>query len=338
MSDLTLDQAFADFLTDAVAGSRLTRRTYRTALNALAAFLREEGVEPATAPVAELTVERALRWGTWLMHQHVRPTGEAGLSKRTLHTYLSALARLMRYLHARRLLALPGPELTRFHEGLRDIRRGQKPPQLLPHPPTPQQVEALIRAAREAEAPRDDLRAELRRLRNIAILETLRSSGLRVGELVKMRRKDLRHEDQSAWIVGKGDKERQVFFDATAWRAVQVYLEARRALDGASGRALGDLPVFARHDRKAGNRILPMSTEAVETVLKELAKAAGLEAAGITPHSLRHYFATRIYQATRDLAVTQDALGHSTPTTTRVYAKLDDEAVREAHRLAFGGR
>jgi site-specific recombinase XerD len=205
-------------------------------------------------------------------------------------------------------------------------------------PPPPEQMDKLIATARTAEATPDDERAELRRLRNVAIVETLRTSGLRVGELVKMRRKDLRPADHSAWIVGKGDKERQVFFDAEAWRAIHTYLEKRQIHDGATGRPLSDLPVFARHDRKASTHILPMSTEAVEVMLTELVKAADLAAVGITPHALRHYFATRIYQATHDLAVTQDALGHSTPTTTRVYAKLDDRAVRDAHEEAFGKR
>lgn len=338
MSDYTLNNAFEDFLNDAMAGSRLTQRTYRTALNALAAFLLEEGVVAETAPVDELTLDRALRWSTWLLNEHVQPDGKVGVSKRSLHTYLAALTGLIRYLNTNNRLSFPGPDLERFKDWLRYVRRSQRLPQLLPHPPTPEQMDALVQAARTAEARPDDERAELRRLRNIAIVEALRTSGLRVGELVKMRRKDLRAEDHSAWIVGKGDKERQVFFDAAAWHAIHAYLEHRQVHDGASGRALGDLPVFARHDRKAGARILPMSTEAVEEVLKELAEAAGLAAAGITPHALRHYFATRIYQATHDLAVTQDALGHSSPATTRVYAKLDDRAVRNAHEEAFGKR
>ncbi|MCC7354106.1 MAG: tyrosine-type recombinase/integrase [Anaerolineae bacterium] len=338
MPDYTLSNAFEDFLNDAMTGSRLTQRTYRTALNALAAFLLQEGVVAETAPVSELTIDRAQRWSTWLLNEHVQPNGKVGVSKRSFHTYLAALAGLIRYLNMNNRLSFSGPELEHFKDRLRYVRRSQKLPQLLPHPPTPEQMDALVQAAHTAEATPDDQRAELRRLRNVAIVEALHTSGLRVGELVKMRRKDLRPEDRSAWIVGKGDKERQVFFDAAAWRSIHTYLEYRQVHDGATGRALGDLPVFARHDRKAGKRILPMSTEAVEEVLKELAGAAGLAAAGITPHALRHYFATRIYQATHDLAVTQDALGHSTPATTRVYAKLDDRAVRDAHEEAFGKR
>jgi site-specific recombinase XerD len=98
---------------------------------------------------------------------------------------------------------------------------------------------------------------------------------------------------------------------------------------------LSDLPVFARHDKKAGSKVLPLSTQSVQNTIRRLAERAGLGAKGITPHALRHYFATRIYQTTHDLAVTQTALGHASPNTTRIYAKLEDNAVRNAHRDAF---
>jgi len=72
-----------------------------------------------------------------------------------------------------------------------------------------------------------------------------------------------------------------------------------------------------------------------ERVIRKLAHAARLEDRGITPHALRHYFGTRIYQVTGDLAVTQTAMGHTSPVTTRIYAKLNDGAVKEAHEKAF---
>lgn len=329
MSDLTLNDAFQRFLMDAMVGAEHTRRTYRTALRALEEYLRDLDIDPETTPVTKLDVARALNWSTWLQEKR-------GISNRTLHTYLAALARFMRYLQIHQLGNLSGPDMVRFQDGLRQLRRSQSLPQLLPHPPTLEQVEQLRRTAREMPATSDDQRAELRRLRDIAILETLRSSGMRVGELVSIKRKQLRAEDRSAWVVGKGGKERQIFFDADAWHSVQTYLKARQPVDASSGRALGDLPVIARHDKKSGKRVLPMSTGAVERVLSKLTAASGLAAMGITPHSLRHYFATRIYQTTRDLAVTQTALGHSSPTTTRIYAKLEDDAVRVAHDAAFG--
>lgn len=80
---------------------------------------------------------------------------------------------------------------------------------------------------------------------------------------------------------------------------------------------------------------MPLSTESVQNTIRARLNPPGSADRGITPHALRHYFATRMYQTTRDLAVTQTALGHSSPATTRIYAKLEDDAVRNAHREAF---
>jgi len=216
------------------------------------------------------------------------------------------------------------------------VRRNQRPPDLLPHPPKPEELEALVEAARERPLRREDDRRELlAKLRDIAIVEVLRCTGLRVGELVKITRKQLDEEERGTWVVGKRGKVRRVYFDERAWAATRRYLLERQVYDGNSGRPIAELPVFARHDRRAGERVLPLTPESVQNTIRGLAERADLAAKGITPHALRHYFATRIYQTTRDLAVTQTALGHSNPNTTRIYAKLEDDAVRDAHRRAF---
>lgn len=322
------------FLGDAMLGASQTRAAYRTALNAFVLYLEQEHETDAkTALPQALTVDQILTWPTWLLD-------ERGVSQRTLQTYLAALVRYVEFLQIRDWLEFSGQQAVRLREGLRRTHKAQRPPQLLPHPPTAAQVQQLIEAARQRAVPPDNERASLARLRDIALIEVLRCTGLRISEAVGLKRKQLRQEVEgayTAWIVGKGRKERQVFFDAQAWRAVQTYLEARKALDGATGRPLGELPVFARHDKRAGGKILRLSTEAVERTFQTLTAAAGLGDAGITPHALRHFFATKVYQTTHDLSVTQTALGHSSPVTTRVYAKLEDGAVRAAHQAAFGG-
>jgi site-specific recombinase XerD len=103
--------------------------------------------------------------------------------------------------------------------------------------------------------------------------------------------------------------------------------------DGASGRSLTSLPLFSRHDKGAGKKVLPISTNTVRKAINDLCQFAGLDEA-ITPHLFRHRFATGVLSATRDLAATQDLLGHASPTTTRIYAKLTDEDTAEAHREA----
>ena len=227
-------------------------------------------------------------------------------------------------------------ELARFHDGVKRVRRNQRPPDLLPHPPRPEEMEALVTAAREKPLRREnDPRELLAKLRDIAIVEVLRCTGLRVGELVKISRKQLEDEERAAWVVGKRGKVRKVYFDERAWSSMRRYLLERQVYDGGSGRPIAELPVFARHDRRAGAQVLSLTPESVQNTIRKLAERADLAAKGITPHALRHYFATRIYQTTHDLAVTQTALGHSSPNTTRIYAKLEDDAVRNAHRQAF---
>ena len=277
----------------------------------------------------DLDVDRLLAFSTWLLE-------EASIGQRTLTTYLAAMMAWVSYLQVRGWLPFTPQELARLQEGIKRVRRNQRPPELMPHPPRPEEMELLVSAARETVLRRpDDPRERLAKLRDIAIVETLRCTGLRVGELVSLSRKQLEDQDRAVWVVGKGNKVRRVYFDERSWDAIHRYLRARQQVDGATGRPLSELPVFARHDRKAGSKILPLSTQSVQNTIRRLAETAGLGAKGITPHALRHYFATRIYQTTHDLAVTQTALGHASPNTTRIYAKLEDNAVRDAHREAF---
>jgi site-specific recombinase XerD len=180
-------------------------------------------------------------------------------------------------------------------------------------------------------------RKKLIRLRTIAIVEALLSSGMRVGELVRLERGHLMYDLRGAMVkYGKGKKDREVLFSERAWAAIQTYLRARQ--DGVQKGPLSSLPVFSRHDRGAGRRVLPLSTRSVQDTFFSLASGAGiLERFHLTPHTLRHYFATEFLSQTGDLALTQYALGHASPATTRIYAKTKREDYRRAHRQVFGG-
>jgi len=317
------------YLDDAATGSSFTRRTYRTAMNRFQAYLIEKRTPPDSSEVDRLDVDRMLGFATWLVD-------DAKIGQRSLHTYLAGLVGWVNFLQVRGWLPFTPQELARFQDGVKRVRRNQRPPDLLPHPPRAEEMVALIDAARETPLRREnDPRELLAKLRDIAMVEVLRCTGLRVGELVKITRKQLDEEDRAAWVVGKRGKVRKVYFDERAWTSMHRYLLERQVCDGGSGRPIAELPVLARHDRRAGAQVLSLTPESVQNTIRKLAERADLAAKGITPHALRHYFATRIYQTTRDLAVTQTALGHSNPNTTRIYAKLEDDAVRNAHRQAF---
>jgi site-specific recombinase XerD len=328
-STATVAQAIEAFRRDlSIRRSPHTVEAYTTALRHFEAFCADAHLPADEMPVSDVTPDMALSFVRWL--QATNP-----VSPTTLDNYLSAVSRFYRWLMLEGEAGFVAADHARLLERLADVR-GRRPPRPLPRVPTEDAVQAVLEAAYAAPLPDQPntpqgRRATLRRLRNIALLEVLRSTGARVGEVVSLRRGDLEFSRQAAIVTGKGRKQRLVYFDDKAWGALSHYLKTRQ--DGASGRSLSSLPLFARHDRGAGRKILPISTNTVRAAVNEACRAAGLDEA-ITPHLLRHRFATGVLSATRDLAATQDLLGHASPTTTRIYARLTDEDTAEAHRLA----
>ena len=148
--------------------------------------------------------------------------------------------------------------------------------------------------------------------------------------VVALRMGAVDRKAHTARVIGKGGKERNIFFDDVAWRAVADYLEARGTPDSDAA------PVFARHNAMTVHRLLalPITTDTVRDVLHALCAAAKVDIP-LTPHWLRHWFATRILESTNDLALTQDMLGHASPATTRIYAQVSTKRMRAAHAQAF---
>lgn len=328
---MTIDQAIDHFLRDLSIGrAQRTVRTYATALNHFREFLdTEASLDPATAPVTQLTDDHALDWVRWLDRE------QPDLARISLSTYITALLRFYSHLIVEGFTALSAEKHAQLRARLQTIR-GRVPRHQLPKVPATEIVARILAAARTAVHDPEDRRQRLRYLRSIAIVEMLRSTGMRVGELVSLRRRDLAPHDHTAIVTGKGNKQRVVYFDDSAWRALEAYLAARA--DGTSGQALARLPVLARHDKGAGTRTLPISTNTVRHTLGDLINLAGVQEHGVTPHSFRHYFATAVLEATGDLGATQDLLGHASPSTTRIYAQLSSDTLRRAHEKAFGTR
>lgn len=325
MSILDAIDRFLNYLS--AGQSERTVKTYEAALNRFREYLSEAGLLPLGTPAADLTVDQAIDFVHWLLGEHFQGRE---VPRSTLRTYLSSMSRFYDYLLRERLADISAADHQRMRDSYRDFRKGYHRP--LPKLPPEEAVKRLIAAGRSRQMDRDDQGAHLRRLRDIAILEILRATGMRVGELVALRRGDLDYRNQAAIVHGKGNRERVVYLDDRAWQALGVYLEARR--DGARGRALYELPVVARHNRGASKEVLPVSTNTIRHVFEDCRKLAGIEQP-LTPHSLRHAFATKVLEATGDLAAVQDLLGHSSPTTTRIYAKVTSRRLHEAHQRAF---
>lgn len=178
----------------------------------------------------------------------------------------------------------------------------------------------LARAVEEAESTEP---GRTGRLRMLALLELLYATGMRVSELVSLPAKVLDHEGRFLMIRGKGNKERLVPLSRSAIAALAAY-GAARAADAPQDRH-ADSPWLFPSSSKEG--YLPRQVFARD--LKELAARAGIRVATISPHVLRHAFASHLLQNGADLRVVQELLGHSDISTTQIYTHVLEERLRE---------
>jgi integrase/recombinase XerD len=159
-------------------------------------------------------------------------------------------------------------------------------------------------------------------LRDRALLELAYASGLRVSELLGLDVENLDLEGRWVVVVGKGGKERFVPFGGAAARSLERYLEGAR-------------PRLARHGRQGAlfvsRRGRRLGRVGFWKSLAGYARAAGLEQA-VSPHVLRHSFATHLLAGGADLRAVQELLGHASVTTTQIYTEVSREHLREVHR------
>jgi integrase/recombinase XerC len=159
--------------------------------------------------------------------------------------------------------------------------------------------------------------------RDKAMLEVLFSTGVRVSELVDLNFADMDVEGQSVRVRGKGKKQRTSPIGPTALAAIQKYLQLRRT-DSRST----NFDQSALFVNKHGQRL---STRSVRRKLDKYLAECGLDPT-ISPHTLRHSFATHMLQGGAGLRVIQEMLGHASPTTTQIYTHLDRRELLAAHR------
>lgn len=154
--------------------------------------------------------------------------------------------------------------------------------------------------------------------RQRAFLEVMYATGCRVSEVQRMNRKDVDFSNQSAAVIGKGNKRRDVFFSSKAIYHLRKYLLGRADMD----------PALFVTERKPCKRL---SVRAIQREIDRIAEQAGLDKK-ISPHALRHTFATLTLNNGAELAAVQALLGHSSADTTLIYAQLNDERKKEQHK------
>jgi integrase len=181
-----------------------------------------------------------------------------------------------------------------------------------------------------------NLRGDLMSLRDRAFILTLADTGLRVSEACGLRRGDIDWNEKRAFVIGKGDKQGVVRFSNRALDAIRDYLSARAKLDGATGRPLTALPLFVRHDKKSGKRVLKVASNGIWYAIKARIKEAGLSPDTVRVHDFRHYFVTMVYLGTGDLKAAQELARHSDSKTTSLYAHLGGK-IDEIYDDVFNG-
>ncbi len=323
-SQITIQQAIAQYIDSvSLARSENTALTYRKSLAAFGDTLKAEGLDPAERPLAALS-EDAVAWFATAMKDR---------SPSTERLRLTAVAGFYEYLAAEKLAE---PNLPRVRLLIR--QRGRRPGPRLPQFPRDAIEQMMDYAKGLASAASENEEDHLRNLRDRAFIITLGDTGLRVHEACNLRRGDLDASEGKAIVVGKGNRQAVVRFSKRALAALREYLNARASIDGAAGRPLASLPIFARHDKGAGKRIKPMTpTTGRNIIAQRLDEALGSASAGtITPHSFRHYFVTTVLRASGgNLKLAQELARHRNIQVTQRYAHLSDDELDKGYYEVF---
>jgi integrase/recombinase XerD len=304
-SDETLIALYLDMLAAERGAGANTLAAYRRDLEDFSAYLRGNGSSIAKA-------------GTEDLRGYLSELSGRGLRVTTVARRLSAMRQLYRFLYA---------------EGHRGddpaaVLQGPKRERNLPKTLSIAEVDRLLRTA-AASDPASPLPVRLRAARLACLVELLYATGLRVSELVALPASAARRDTRVIIVRGKGNKERMVPLNDAAKRAMAAYLALLKE-SGHEAQSKWLFPSFG----DSGH----LTRQHFARELKTLAASAGLRAAQVSPHVLRHAFASHLLHNGADLRVVQTLLGHADISTTQIYTHVLEERlkslVRDLHPLA----
>jgi site-specific recombinase XerD len=245
----------------------------------------------------------------WLNRQEAKKEkgmAAATLKKRTQNYYLIALRAFLKYLARQNITSLAPDriELAKVPERSLDLITIEELSRLLAAPDT----------------------SELRGLRDKAMLELLFSTGLRVSELCALPR-DINLKLDELSVRGKGEKVRVVFISDDARSAVQKYLDKRDDMDDALF-----VQIAGKNEKLMKNRdSMRLTSRSVERIIKQYAIKSGISKK-VTPHVIRHSFATDLLRNGADLRSVQMLLGHANINTTQIYTHVTDSELKKVHK------
>lgn len=297
-----LKQQFLEYLEIERGRSVKTVENYDRYLEKFFAFAK------VTDP-KKLTEEHVREFRLWLNRQPGTKVGRRTepMKRRTQNYYLIALRAFLKYLRKRGIPSLSPEriELAKVPERSLDLI-------------SPQELNRLMNAP--------DV-STIAGLRDKAILELLFSTGLRISELTNLSTDDVDLSRDEFSVRGKGDKIRVVFLSDTAKAAIKKYLKERKDMSDA---------LFVQYGKNAKNAAdLRLTPRTIQRFLKLYAAKAGITRK-VTPHVIRHSFATDLLSNGADLRSVQALLGHANIGTTQVYTHVTDKHLREVHKKFHG--
>lgn len=257
-----------------------------------------------TSKASQIDEAKVREFRLWLNRQSTgnnRATGQT-LSKKTQNYYMIALRAFLKFLARKGVKSMPPEQIELAKVGERQL-------DLI----SPQELSRLLKTPEGSD---------VKTLRDRAILELLFSTGLRVSELCALTT-DVDFSAGEFSVRGKGGKVRVVFVSEEAQKVVKAYLAKRDDMSDALFVQLGR--------KKRGKDTEPLTRRSVERIVKHYAIKAGISKK-VTPHVIRHSFATDLLNNGADLRSVQMLLGHANIATTQIYTHITDKGLRETHK------
>ena len=291
-----------------------TVRMYRRALDLFYQMLSGRGIQTTDA-LDRITMDPFIDFPGWLVQAH-------GFSKATRTAYVSGAKYFLDWLILQGALEPTYGESVRYQKAVE--RAGKKQETRLTREPKEGAVQKMQAAVRLLP-----LSSPIRE-RNIALIELLASSGCRNSEAATLKLSTIDLEECSAQIVGKGNKERILYFSQTCAEALRVYWRARGGVNPSQF-------AFWRHDDGESEKTHKehINTNTVRNIVDATAAMAGIPKGQFTPHYFRHAFATRLLQATGNPILVKELLGHASVTSTERYTHTSRDELRDAHHRVF---
>jgi integrase/recombinase XerD len=306
-SDEALVELFLDMLAAERGAGENTLSAYRNDLDDMSAHLRAAGRTVATATTDDL-------------RGFIASLAERGFKASSLARRLSAVRQVYRFLYAEGKRA----------DNPAAVLEGPKRARTLPKVLSIADVDALLKHARaNSENAKQPLAQRLRATRLLCLLEVAYATGLRVSELVALPASAARRDERMLIVRGKGGKERLVPLNKQAKRAMSEYLELRATTER-DAKSKWLFPSFGEQGH--------LTRQHFARELKALGQACGIRSERLSPHVLRHAFASHLLHNGADLRVVQTLLGHADISTTQIYTHVLEERlkalVRDLHPLA----